>query len=160
LYRERHKEERSLCNKARRKQNSEIFAARDKAKYEKHKKKILISNATRRRKRLQNDLGYRLLDRLGARLRGVLKSQRAVKSSTAMTLVGCTKAELMVHLQSQFRPGMSWNNYGPVWHVDHIKPCCLFDLMNPEDQRACFHFTNLQPLFGEENCRKAGRYVA
>jgi hypothetical protein len=57
----------------------------------------------------------------------------------------------------RFRPGMTWENYGPVWHVDHIKPCAKFDLTDPDQQRACFHFSNLQPLFADENLRKGGR---
>jgi hypothetical protein len=54
---------------------------------------------------------------------------------------------------------MTWDNYGPVWHVDHIHPCVSFNLIDPEQQKACFHFSNLQPLFREENMKK-GRKVA
>lgn len=63
-----------------------------------------------------------------------------------------------VHLESLFKTGMSWENYGPVWHVDHIKPCALFDLTDPEQQRICFHWTNLQPLFALDNMRKSDSY--
>jgi len=50
---------------------------------------------------------------------------------------------------------MSWNNYTYIgWHVDHIKPCCQFDLSKPEEQAKCFHYTNLQPLWAEENLTK------
>ena len=53
---------------------------------------------------------------------------------------------------------MSWNNYGK-WHVDHIRPCIDFDLSKPEEQQKCFHYTNLQPLWAEENMRKHYKFV-
>jgi hypothetical protein len=60
----------------------------------------------------------------------------------------------MLHLQLQFRDGMSWNNYGRVWHVDHIKPCASFNLLDESEQLKCFHYSNLQPLFAHENLVK------
>ena len=48
---------------------------------------------------------------------------------------------------------MAWSNYGK-WHIDHIEPCANFDLSIPEEQTACFHYTNLQPLWAEENLKK------
>lgn len=52
---------------------------------------------------------------------------------------------------------MTWENYGPVWHVDHIRPCASFDLQDPAQQRECFNFKNLQPLFAKENLKKGDR---
>jgi hypothetical protein len=50
---------------------------------------------------------------------------------------------------------MSWDNYGfRGWHIDHKKPCALFDLSLPEQQRECFHFSNLQPLWAADNLAK------
>ena len=40
------------------------------------------------------------------------------------------------------------------WHIDHIRPCASFTLRHASHQRACFHYTNLQPLWARENLRK------
>ena len=56
-----------------------------------------------------------------------------------------------IDLESKFESWMTKENYG-LWHVDHIKPCAKFDLTCEEQQRICFHYTNLQPLYGFQPC--------
>lgn len=65
--------------------------------------------------------------------------------------------EFQVYLQGQFIPAMTWKNYGSVWHADHIVPCAAFDLTDPAQQRACFHWSNFQPLLVADNLRKGDR---
>lgn len=62
-------------------------------------------------------------------------------------LLGCSFAELKVHIESQFYPEMDWNNWGKVWELDHIIGCINFDFNNPDELAKCFHYTNLRPLF-------------
>ena len=70
-------------------------------------------------------------------------------------------AELVTYIEKLFVDGMSWDNYGPTgWHIDHIKPCASFDLTNQDEQRQCFHYTNLQPLWAADNIRKGAKMVA
>ena len=71
----------------------------------------------------------------------------------AINLLGCTIQEARNHIEKQFIDGMSWENYGK-WHIDHIKPCASFDLTKENDQRKCFHYTNLQPLWAKDNLVK------
>lgn len=52
---------------------------------------------------------------------------------------------------------MSWSNYGD-WHIDHIIPCAAFDLNDELEQKACFHYTNLQPMWAKENIQKSDKY--
>lgn len=72
-------------------------------------------------------------------------------------LLGCTVEEFRLHVERQFLPGMTWQNYGLFgWHIDHIKPISGFDLSDPAQVKECFHFSNLQPLWAEDNLRKGG----
>lgn len=73
-------------------------------------------------------------------------------------MIGCSIAELRAHLESKFQAGMTWANYGE-WHIDHERPVASFDLRDPEQQRQCFHFTNLQPLWADENNKKGAKWT-
>ena len=105
----------------------------------------------KRKSDIKFNLGYSLRKRIWKTLKNNSKSEHT------LVLVGCSLESLKKHLESQFQPGMSWNNYGK-WHVDHIKPCALFDLSKPEEQRKCFNYTNLQPLWALDNLRKYKKY--
>ena len=113
------------------------------------------------KRRLENDIQYRLKVRCKARLSSYLSAHGARKHYHSIELIGCTIAQLKTHLESHWQPGMSWENYGRyrrgglmTWHIDHIKPVASFDLTDPKQQRACFHWTNLQPLWAPENMAK------
>lgn len=102
------------------------------------------------RDRRGSDPKYRLTCRMRARMWGALKLRP--KSGKTFDLIGCSPSELVKHLELQFTDGMSWDNYGlRGWHVDHIKPCYEFNLGDPVQQRACFHYTNLRPLWWTDN---------
>jgi len=79
------------------------------------------------------------------------------KSAHTLELLGCSVKFLKLWLQLQFKDGMSWSNYGK-WHVDHIRPCASFDMSNSEHQKACFNYTNLQPLWAKDNLEKSAKY--
>lgn len=100
------------------------------------------------------DPEYKIRHRLRTKLTKVLNVQNVTKSKSALELLGCTLPEFFAYMESKFLPGMSWENHGPVWHIDHIKPCVLFDLRDLEQQKVCFHYTNLQPLFALDNLSK------
>lgn len=93
------------------------------------------------------------------RIQELIKKGAAVKSRSSLRLFGCSITFLMDHLQRQFRRGMSWNNYGSAWVVDHIIPCASFDLKSESEQVKCFHFSNLQPLFRQENSIKSSTII-
>ena len=88
-------------------------------------------------------------------MRQALKN--ANKSDSTMNLVGCDIDSLRLHLEKLFEDGMNWDNHGE-WHIDHIRPCASFDLTDPEQQRVCFHYTNLQPLWAKDNLSKGDKW--
>lgn len=106
-------------------------------------------------KKYQNDVTYRLTALLRSRLHSAIKG--TAKKSSAKKLIGCSIPKLRKHLESQFADGMTWDNHGD-WHIDHIKPCAAFDLTNEDEQRQCFHYSNLQPLWAKENMTKGGTW--
>lgn len=70
-------------------------------------------------------------------------------------LLGCSINEFRAHIEHQFLPSMTWENYGRNgWEVDHIKGCAEFDLTDPAQQRVCFHYTNLRPLWRHQNRKR------
>lgn len=103
------------------------------------------------RRRYQSEVEYKIKQNLRSRLGVALKS--TPKTFTTLQILGCTITELREHLATQFKPGMTWENYGQ-WHIDHKIPCAAFDLTNSKQQSKCFHYTNLQPLWATDNLRK------
>jgi len=108
------------------------------------------------KERMAKDPGFKILRNLRNRLYKVLKNAGATKSSTTMDLVGCTTNKLLKHFESKFQEGMTWQNQG-LWEIDHIIPCASFDLSDPSQQRECFHYTNLQPLWSQDNKSKGAK---
>lgn len=106
--------------------------------------------------RYRTNINHRIACNLRARVRQAIHKGR--KSAATLSLLGCSVLFLRHYLEQKFVAGMSWKNYGRRgWHIDHIKPCAQFDLQKPAQQRACFHYTNLQPLWAFENQSKGGR---
>ena len=54
---------------------------------------------------------------------------------------------------------MTWNNYGTYWHIDHVKPCSSFNLIEINEQHKCFIWKNTQPLEKSENIVKSNKIL-
>lgn len=91
-------------------------------------------------------------------IRIALKTKKAGR--TWETLVNYSIEALVIHLESQFRDGMTWDNYGSYWHIDHIRPKSWFVYETAEDEefKKCWSLENLQPLTASENRSKSNRY--
>ena len=123
----------------------------------KNKEKILDYKRKYEKTRKSKDVGYRMLCNIRNRIGLAIKSNS--KTSPTKKLLGCTISQLKNHLEARFTENMDWNNYGVKgWHIDHIRPCSSFDLSSPEEQKKCFHYTNLQPLWHTDNLLKSDNF--
>jgi hypothetical protein len=93
----------------------------------------------------------------GALRARLVKFIRGNNKSGIRNLLGCSWLQFRRHLESKFKRGMTWANYGTHWHVDHIIPCSSFDHRNPAHVRQCWHFTNLRPLEAAKNLTKGAK---
>lgn len=107
------------------------------------------------KKRIKTDIEFKLKHLLRRHTSRILKNG-IKKSKKTLELLGCSVSEFKLHLESLFVPGMSWENRS-LWHIDHKRPCDSFDLTDEEQQKACFHYTNLQPLWATENLQKSNK---
>jgi len=123
--------------------------------YHKHKERYLEYQRRYRNKKWQEDSSYRLKTLLRNRINTAVRD--VAKSDKTLNLLGVKDFEnVKKYLSKQFQKGMSWDNYGE-WHIDHIVPCASFDLTKESEQKKCFHYTNLQPLWAKDNLSKGCR---
>lgn len=101
--------------------------------------------------RKQTDVNFRLRVNLRNRVAAAVKGN--YRAGSAVKDLGCTVPEFKLYIESKFLNGMTWENYGK-WHLDHIIALCKFDLSVRDQFLASAHYTNYQPLWGEDNCRK------
>lgn len=182
-YRDSHVEEYCQSRALYYRSNRELISAKTKVKYQtdlqfnyetkRRSVRWQRENPERYRLRLNRyckeretrDVSFKLARRLRARIKHALKKGSDTKKFPFVSIVGCGVEEVRLHLESLWQPGMTWENWGThkmggpkVWHIDHIRPCASFDLTDPEQQKACFHYTNLQPLWATDNLTKYSHY--
>ena len=118
--------------------------------------KIQATNTAYESRRKAIDPEFKLLKTLRSRLGSAIKSQSVYKDKATLELVGCSISHLKGFLEAKFKDGMTWKNHGE-WHIDHIKPCSSFNLLDDQQKKQCFHYTNLQPLWAKENLSKGAK---
>jgi len=139
--------------------NSHHHYLKNQDKYIHYRKTHKEERNLKRNNRKKIDLDYRILEGLRSRLHKALKNQNCVKNTRTMHLIGCNIDNLKRHIEKQFIENMSWDNYGYYgWHIDHIRPCVSFDLTKPTEQKKCFNYKNLQPMWGVNNMAKGSKY--
>lgn len=99
---------------------------------------------------IQLRMTKRLRTRIYHAIKGAKKSMRTVE------LLGCSIQQFLAYVEARFKNGMNWANYGD-WHIDHIIPCSHFNLKVEKEQKKCFHYSNLQPLWAIDNMRKSNK---
>jgi hypothetical protein len=140
-YRETHREERRQYNQQWRKQNGAYWRS-----YQ--------------NERLRTNIDYRLRNYIGRAIRRAINKNR----QSVFAKLGYSIEELRNHLASLFQPGMSWDNYGTHWHLDHVIPQSWFNLhdengIDEYEVKLCWSLQNLQPMWTTENLEKKDRYI-
>lgn len=140
----------------------------DSGRYKERRKKWRLSTngkknskvqEKKRLKRIQENPAVRLAWNMRVRLYSLLKG-RLQSSNTLFSNSEFDDVDGVVsHFSSLLQPGMTLENYGPVWHVDHRIPVCMYDHSNQNDVMRCWSKANLIPMFGEENVHKSWKIV-
>lgn len=107
-------------------------------------RKVWASKAARRR-----DPGHKLMRIARNRVRELVRGKRS-----SSNLIGCTRAQLVAHIERQFTAGMTWTNYGE-WEMDHIVPLACYRSGQATIEQVA-HYLNLRPLWREDNAVKGG----
>ena len=136
--------------------------AADKRYYDKNQPILMKKSVARRAIKRRTDAHTKIRDNLALRMRLALREQNLTKRNTTNQLVGCSIKFLKKYLEEMFYPNpetnemMSWKNYSiKGWHIDHIRACSKFDLSDEKQQKECFNYKNLQPLWAKENILKS-----
>lgn len=121
------------------------------AYFQANKERLMKRKAEREKARRHADPIYRFMHNMR---KSIWSASIGKSTSKAIKALGYSSDELRSHLERQFVRGMSWDNYGTHWHVDHIRPIASFDLSDPDQFRECWNLPNLRPLKAMENMRK------
>lgn len=156
---------KSACAEARRPECKVCSRGNNKSRYSTEYNTIQcrkwVQNNAQRSREIKNRHQMNSIDcRIRMALRNRLFYALSGRTSevSAVRHMGCTIKKLRAHLESQFKPGMTWDNWSQKgWHVDHIKPLASFDLTDDEQVKKAVHFTNLQPLWAFENQSKGAK---
>lgn len=178
LYRVSNKEKRAEQTKQWRKLNKEKYKAcrkqYDASYYQKNREKI-IENVYKwqqenpdRKKAIMRKAMKKVLSTPNGKLNNSMRrdiglSLKGKKGGRKwQTLVDYSLLELKRHLEKQFTPKMTWKNYGPYWHIDHIIPISAFNFKTPEDIdfKRCWLLENLRPLEAKANISKGAKLFA
>ena len=164
-YRQNNKEAIAEYKKKYLQKNKEAVAEYNKEYNQKNKERRAEYNKEYRKNKYNTNLDYKFQNILRSALyrnlkRYLIKETNPEFSYTeaSSSLLGCTVEELKTHIENQFEDGMTWENWKyDGWHLDHIIPCSSFDLTKKKEQKKCFHYTNLQPLWAEDNLSKSSK---
>lgn len=154
IYYNQNSEKLKTRRKERYSENRYEELGKNKIYYIKNKKEIIETLKTKRR----TDYFYRLKNNMRSRLIQFFNSNKHHKDNKTFDIVGCSPEFLKEYLEKQFIGEMCWENYGLYgWHIDHIIP--LASAKTEEEVYELCHYTNLQPLWGEDNLSKGCKIV-
>ncbi len=154
-YHAAHREKQNAKKIQWQRENKGRYRAYQDAYRTEHRGHINALVRNRNQKRRKTDIQFRLKENLRSRFTQAVRNKH--KTGSAVRDLGCSIPELIDRLTDMFQPGMTWDNWGlgpDKWNIDHIKPLSKFDLTDREQFLQAAHYTNLQPLWQEDNLRK------
>jgi hypothetical protein len=130
---------------------------------DKHKERIKQYRQTKKKERakyqkmlLETNIIYKISQLCRSRILKLIN--KTTKNEKSFNIIGCSPEFLKEYLEKQFKDGMSWDNYGFYgWHIDHIIP--LSSAKTEEEVYKLCHYTNLQPLWAEDNLKKGSKII-
>jgi len=144
------------CNNAKKRENYHNKREYYIEKFREYDSSVEAKEKRRRRekKRLLTDPIYKMERVYRGRLQKAISGW--CRSKKTEEILGCSWEELKTHLENQFQEGMCWDNHGYTgWHVDHIIP--LASANSLEEVEKLSHYTNLQPMWAEDNMKKGSK---
>lgn len=126
--------------------------------YQENKKEYIKKTDAYKKNRIKTDPAFHLERRMRCRVYCALKNNSLQKEKRVLEYLGCTADFFQKWMTFQLYDGMTLENYGEVWHVDHTKPIASFDLTREEEQRACFSWRNCRPFLAHKNIQKGDSY--
>lgn len=156
------RQEWAKINKEKIKKIDKIYYKKNKEKilkysadwYQKNKKRIIKKQLERKK----NDPIFKMQCNLRTLIAHMIRKGGYSKKSKTIKILGCSYEQFKQHLESQFKEGMTWDNYGRNgWHIDHIYP-----ISKAKDEQHLLqlnHYTNLQPLWEKDNIAKGNRII-
>jgi hypothetical protein len=146
-----------------REENSELFNEirrnwlnKNPEKRKEYRENYKLRKHERRKERRDNDPVFNLTNRMRCRIWKYLNILEITKKNKTFDIIGCSPQFLKEHLETQFTDGMSWDNRSE-WHIDHIIP--LSSAKTEDELYKLCHYTNLQPLWAEDNLRKSNKIL-
>ena len=124
--------------------------------YQDNKERKIKQVGEYNRKRYHSDPLYNMLRRLRSRTKLAFKAKGWKKDSSTQKMLGCDWETLKIHMESQFKDGMLWDNMGE-WEIDHIIP--LSTAQTEDELKKLSHYTNLQPLWAGPNRTKSNKVL-
>ena len=136
-------------------ENKERLSEFNKKYYSENKQSISMKNVNYERNRSKYDDLYKLTKIYRTRTKMAFKQKGFDKPTKTTDLIGCSPVEFKNYLESKFTEGMAWENRGiKGWHLDHIIPLC--SAKSKEELEKLCHYTNIQPLWWQDNLKKGG----
>lgn len=150
-YRDKNRSRVREVNREYYRKNKEAKLISGRKSYKKNKHKYKKIKKDYRRRKIETDINFKISVSLRSRFKKMI-----FDGSTSSEFFTIKDAPIIKkHLESQFKEGMSWDNYGKFgWHIDHIIPLSSFDLTDKNEIKIAFHYLNLQPLWAYENLSK------